>query len=183
MGQGAAVAQQVVLHEEDPASGKRFVGSANWRTDMVKPGPEQPPELAIRADVEVPERKLIMSWALRRNSDKDLPASHAVEFIFKLPRDFAGGGVSNVAGMLMKQGALTRGEPLAGLVVKVTPGFYLMGLSNRNAEKERNLHLLKDRGWFDIAIVYNNNRRALLSLEKGARGEHVFAEAFAAWQQ
>jgi hypothetical protein len=185
IGQGAAVAQQVVLYEEDPAgqSGKRFVGSTIWRTDMAKPGPEQPPELAIRADVEVPERKLIMSWALRRNSDKDLPASHAVEFMFKVPRDFAGGGVSNVAGMLMKQGALTRGEPLAGLVVKVTPGFYLMGLSNRNAEKERNLHLLKDRGWFDIAIVYNNNRRALLSLEKGARGEHVFAEAFAAWQQ
>ena len=181
---GAAVAQQVVLYEEDPAgSGKRFVGSAIWRADMMKPGPEQPPELAIRADVEVPERKLIMSWALRRNSDKDLPASHAVEFMFKLPRDFAGGGVSNVAGMLMKQGALTRGEPLAGLVVKVTPGFYVMGLSNRNAEKERNLHLLKDRGWFDIAIVYDNNRRALLSLEKGARGEHVFAEAFAAWQQ
>jgi hypothetical protein len=178
MEQGAAVAQQVVLHEEDPASGKRFVGSAIWRTDMVKPGPEQPPELAIRADVEVPERKLVMTWALRRNSDKDLPASHAVEFTFKLPRDFAGGGVSNVAGMLMKQGALTRGEPLAGLVFKVTSDFYLMGLSNRNAEKERNLHLLKDRGWFDIA-----NRRALLSLEKGARGEHVFAEAFAAWQQ
>ena len=86
---GAAVAQQVVLHEEDPGQGgKRFLGSAIWRTDMVKPGPEQPPELAIRADVEVPERKLIMSWALRRNSDKDLPASHAVGFMFKLPRDF-----------------------------------------------------------------------------------------------
>jgi hypothetical protein len=185
IGHGAAVAQQVVLYEEDPAdqSGKRFVGSTIWRTDMVKPDPKQPPELVIRADVEVPERKLIMTWTLRRNSDKDLPASHVVEFMFKLPRDFAGGGVSNVVGILMKQGALPGGEPLAGLVVKVTPGFFLMGLSSRNVEKERNLHLLKDRGWLDVAIVYNINRRAVLSLEKGARGEHVFAEAFAAWQQ
>jgi len=148
IGHGAAVAQQVVLYEEDAAdqSGKRFAGSTIWRTDMVKPDPKQPPELVVRADVEVPERKLIMTWTLRRNSDKDLPASHAVGFMFKLPRDFAGGGVSNVVGMLMKQGALTRGEPLAGIVVKVAPGFYLMGLSNRYVEKESESAFVKGPG-------------------------------------
>jgi hypothetical protein len=83
-------AQKVVLYEEDPAdpNGKRYVGSAIWRTETVTPALGQPPELAIRADVEVPERKLAMTWSLRRNTDKGLPATHTVEIMFKLPRIF-----------------------------------------------------------------------------------------------
>jgi hypothetical protein len=178
-------AQKVVLYEEDPAdpNGKRFVGSAIWRTETVTPAPGQPSELAIRADIEVPERKLAVTWSLRRNTDKGLPATHTVEIMFKLPADFPAGGISNVPGILMKQAESTRGVPLAGLAVKVTPGFYLIGLSNLDADKERNLQLLKERGWFDIPVVYNNNRRAILAMEKGTPGERVFADAFKAWKQ
>jgi hypothetical protein len=181
----APAAQKVVLYEEDPAdpNGKRFVGSAIWRTETVTPGPGQPPELAIRADVEVPERKLAMTWSLRRNTDKGLPATHTVEIMFKVPPDFPSGGISNVPGILMKQAEQTRGTPLAGLAVKVTPGFYLIGLSNAETDKDRNLQLLKERSWFDIPVVYNNNRRAILALEKGTPGERVFADAFKAWKQ
>ena len=50
-------------------------------------------------------------------------------------------------------------------------------------DKERNVALLKDRSWFDIPVVYNNNRRAILALEKGTPGERAFAEAFTAWRQ
>ena len=110
----------------------------------------QPPELAIRADIEVPERKLAVTWSLRRNTDKGLPATHTVEIMFKLPSDFRAGGISNVPGMLMKQAEQTRGVPLAGLAVKVTNGFYMIGLSNMDADKERNIPLLKERAWFDI---------------------------------
>jgi hypothetical protein len=182
---GVTAAQKVVLYEEDPAdpNGKRFVGSAIWRTETITPGPGQAPELAIRADVEVPERKLAMTWSLRRNTDKGLPATHTVEIMFKLPADFPAGGISNVPGILMKQAEQTRGVPLAGLAVKVTPGFYLIGLSNAEADKDRNIQLLKERSWFDIPVVYNNNRRAILALEKGTPGEQVFADAFKAWKQ
>jgi hypothetical protein len=182
---GAAVAQRVVLYEEDPndPAGKRFVGSAIWRTETISPGPGLPPELAIRADVEIPERRIAMTWSLRRNSDPGLPASHTVEIMFKLPTDFASGGVSNVPGILMKQAEQSRGVPLAGLAVKVTNGFFLIGLSSVDADKERNVSLLKERSWFDIPVVYNNNRRAILALEKGTPGERAFAEAFTAWRQ
>ncbi len=182
---GAAVAQKVVLYEEDPAdpNGKRFVGSAIWRTETISPGPGQPPELAIRADVDIPDRKLAMTWSLRRNTDKSLPASHTVEITFKLPPDFPSGGISNVPGILMKQAEQTRGVPLAGLAVKVTTGFFLIGLSAADADKERNLQLLKERAWFDIPVVYNNNRRAILAIEKGTPGDRAFAEAFKAWKQ
>jgi hypothetical protein len=178
-------AQKVVLYEEDPAdpNGKRFVGSAIWRTEMVTAALGQPPELAIRADIEVPERKLAVVWSVRRNTDKGLPATHTVEIMFKLPADFRAGGITNVPGILMKQAERTRGVPLAGLAVKVTPGFYMIGLSNLDADKERNLQLLMERGWFDIPVVYSNNRRAVLAMEKGAPGERAFADAFGVWKQ
>ncbi|MGH6769411.1 MAG: hypothetical protein ACRECO_10385 [Xanthobacteraceae bacterium] len=184
-GQAAAVAQKVVLYEEDPENpqGKRFVGSAIWRTERVSTGAGNPPEIAVRADVEIPDRKLAMTWSLRRNTDKSLPATHTVEIVFKLPPDFPSGGIANVPGILMKQAEQTRGVPLAGLAVKVTNEFFLIGLSAIEADRERNVQMLKERAWFDIPVVYNNNRRAILAVEKGTPGERVFAEAFAAWKQ
>jgi hypothetical protein len=58
---GDAVAQKAVLYEEYPSdpNGKRFVGSAIWRTENVMPDPGQPPELTIRADVEVPRAQVL----------------------------------------------------------------------------------------------------------------------------
>jgi len=181
----AAVAQRVVLYEEDPADpqGKRYVGSAIWRTETVSPGSGQAPELAVRCDVEIPERRLAMTLSLRRNTDQALPASHTVEIMFNLPADFPFGGISNVPGILMKQAEQTRGAPLSGLAVKVTSGFFLLGLSSVDSEKERNIQLLKERSWFDIPVVYNNGRRAIVAVEKGNPGERAFADAFAAWGQ
>src|SRR5262249_19882127 len=105
------------------------------------------------------------------------------EIMFKVPPDFPAGGISNVPGILMKQAEQTRGVPLKGLAVKVTPGFYLIGLSNVKVDKDYNLQSLKERNWFDIPVVYNNNRRAIIAMEKGIPGAHVFAEAFKAWEQ
>ena len=182
---GPAVAQRVVLYEEEPndPQGKRYVGSAIWRTETISPGPGRPPELAIRADVEIPERKLNMSFSIRRNTDQTLPASHTIEVMFNLPADFPAGGIQNVPGVLMKQAEATRGTPLAGLAVKVTNNFFLIGLSAVESDQSRNIQLLKERAWFDIPVVYNNNRRAILAIEKGTPGERAFAEAFAAWKQ
>jgi hypothetical protein len=184
-GQVAAVAQRVVLYEEDPddAQGKRFIGSAIWRTETVSPGPGQAPELAIRADFEIPERGITATMSIRRNTDQALPASHTIELMFNLPADFPFGGISNVPIILMKQAEQARGAPLAGLVVKVTPTFFLVGLSSGEAEVQRNIQLLKERAWFDIPVVYTNGRRAILAVEKGTPGERAFAEAFAAWGQ
>jgi hypothetical protein len=180
-----AVAQRVVLYEEDPndPSGKRYAGSAIWRTETVSPGSGLAPELAVRADIEIPERRMTVTWSLRRNTDQALPASHTIEVMFNLPADFAGGGIANVPGILMKQSEQARGTPLAGLAVKVTNGFFLIGLSAVEADMQRNVQLLKDRPWFDIPIVYTNGGRAILAMEKGPPGDRAFAEAFAAWEK
>lgn len=181
----SAVAQKVVLYDEDTADpqGKRYVGSAIWRTETVSPGPGMAPELAIRADVEIPERRLRMTWSLRRNTDKALPASHTIEVMFTLPADFDQGGIGNVPGVLMKQNEQARGVPLAGLAVKVTNGYFLIGLSAVEVDVQRNIQLLKERDWFDIPIAYANGKRAIMALEKGLPGTRVFEEAFRAWGQ
>jgi hypothetical protein len=182
-GEDALVAQKAVLYEEDAGNpnGRQFVGTAVWRTDRVAPGPGQAPQLAIRADIEIPEQRISLKWSLRRNDDKALPASHTVEIMFTLPADFPHGGIANIPGVLMKQGESTRGIPLAGLAVKVTTNFFLIGLSSADDAVQRNIQLLKDRPWFDIPIVYGDGQRAIIAIEKGTPGERSFAEAFAAW--
>jgi hypothetical protein len=179
----AAVAQKVVLYDEDPndPQGKRYVGSAIWRTETISPGPGLAPELAVRADVEIPERRIRMTWSLRRNTDKNLPASHTIEVMFTLPADFDQKGVNSVPGVLMKTSEQARGVPLAGLSVKVTNGYFLIGLSAVDVDVQRNVSLLKERDWFDIPIVYTSGKRGILALEKGTPGQRAFQEAFRAW--
>lgn len=181
-GESAPVAQRVVLYDEDPAepNGKQYVGSVVWRVEPVK-GSAGPGDVAVRADVEIPERKIKMTMSFRRNTDTSLPASHTVELTFVLAPDATGGGVTAVPGILMKSNELARGAPLAGQSVKVTDGFFLLALSGVESERTRNLQLLKERSWFDIPIVYTNQRRAIVAIEKGSPGERAFGDAFATW--
>src|SRR6266403_186195 len=181
--QVAPVAQRVVLYDEDPADpkGKQYVGSVIWRTEQIKASAGQKADTLVRADIDIPDRKFKMTILFRRNTDTSLPASHTAELTFILPQDFVGGGVSNVPGILMKSNEQARGTPLAGLAVKVTDGFFLVGLSNVDADRQRNLQLLKERSWFDVPLVYVNQRRAIIAIEKGAPGERAFNDAFAAW--
>ena len=179
----APVAQRVVLYDEDPSDpkGKQYVGSVIWRTEQIKASGNQKPDIAVRADIEIPDRKFKMTMSFRRNTDSSLPASHTAELTFILPQDFSGGGVGNVPGILMKSNEQARGTPLAGLAVKVTDGFFLVGLSNVDSDRARNLQLLKERSWFDVPLVYVNQRRAIIAIEKGAPGERAFNDAFALW--
>jgi hypothetical protein len=178
-----AVAQRVVLYEEDPndPAGKRYVGSVIWRTETVSPGPGLAPELAVKASIEIPERRITMAYTMVRNTDTALPASHTIDIRFNLPPGFPGGGVANVPGILMKQAEQTRGVPLAGIAVKVTNNVFLIGLSSVDSDVQRNTQLLKERTWFDIPIVYANGGRAILAMEKGTPGERAFTDAFTAW--
>ena len=92
-------------------------------------------------------------------------------------------GIFNVPGTWMKQAERNQGTALAGFVVRATTGYFMIGLSAAPADKERNIPLFKELNWIDIPIVYTNNRRAILSMEKGTPGEQAFQQAFAAWNE
>jgi hypothetical protein len=175
---------RVVLYEETPSDpqGRRAVGSVVWSTETKSSDAANTPELVLRAAIDIPDRKMGVTLMLRRVATLS-STSHTIEVQFKLPPDFYGGGIFNVPGFWMKPSAQWQGAALAGLVVKVKPGYFLIGLSNAPANRERNIQLLKDRPWIDIPIVYTNNRRAILALEKGATGEQAFQQAFAAWKE
>jgi hypothetical protein len=179
------VGQRVVLYEEDPADpqGKRYAGSAIWRMDTGSNKPGLAPELAIRADVTIPERRMAMTWSLRRNTEKEAPPSYTIETMFNLPADIQGGGIANVPGILMKHSEQARGTVLAGLAVKVMNGYFIIEVSADDSNAQRNEQLLKDGSWFDIPIVYTNGMRAILAMEKGSQGDRIFAEAFSAWEK
>jgi hypothetical protein len=68
----------------------------------------------VRTDIEIPEQKISARWALGRNDDKALPASHTVELMFTLPPDFPHGGITNIPGVLMKLSESTRGGHVIG---------------------------------------------------------------------
>jgi hypothetical protein len=164
----AATHRQAVLYEEDQATpnGTRFAGSVEWRTERPAPGTPRQPEVVLRAKIEIPEQKVQVRLSLRRNDNKQLPASHTFEIVFTLPQGFRHGGISNIPGLLMKQGETTRGVPLKGASVKVTTNFFLIGLSSVDADMQRNVQLLKEPGWLDIPIVYGDGKRAVLAVQK-----------------
>jgi len=183
--QPPTVPQHVVLYEEDPAdpNGKTYNGSVIWRTEKTAAAQGQRPELTVRCEITIPERRLGMTMSLRRNVDQAVAASHTMELAFTIPADFSFGGISSVPGILMKQAEEGRGAPLAGFVAKVASGFFVIGLSSGETEKAQNLQLLKERPWFDIPVAYNNGVRAVIEVEKGSPGERAFKEAFTAWGQ
>jgi hypothetical protein len=51
---------------------KSYVGSAVWRTEVVSSGPGQP-DIAARADIEIPAQNISIRWLLRRNDGRQLP--------------------------------------------------------------------------------------------------------------
>ncbi|MDQ0471173.1 hypothetical protein [Labrys wisconsinensis] len=182
---GTVVAQSAILYEEQPDSpnrGQAFQGTVTWRTESVSSGTNAPIDTAIKGDLDIPERKLKATITLRRNIDPALPATHTLEIQFVVPPDFPNGGISNIPGVLMKPTAQQRGQPLAGLSVKVTNGFFLVGLSDAPADKGRNAQLLKEREWIDMPLLYDNGRRAILTLEKGVPGDRAFNDAFSSWE-
>jgi hypothetical protein len=175
---------QAVVINEDPsnAMGKRNPGTVSWRVDRTRTA-GQPDELVIHADIEIPDMGMTAMLDIRRNTDRSLPASHVMEMTFALPRDVAGGKVISAPGVMMKFTERARGTPLSALTVKVTEGSFLAGLSNVDVDRARNVQLLKERAWFDIPMVYANQHRGILAVEKGFHGEDVFNEAMTAWER
>ena len=180
--QNAAVAQTAYLVEENIDAQKgieTFRGKIAWRIDTQAGSENGAPEKIIRGLVEIPQRNLKMLMTVRRNADPALPASHTIELLFDVPKDFVHGAVESIAGVRMKPSEQASGLPLASAAARITTGYFLIALSA--PAEETNRVLLRDRPWMDVLLIYRNGRRAVLTVEKGLAGENVFNEAFKAW--
>jgi hypothetical protein len=173
-------ADSAALYEDDPYDkhGKRYRGSVNWKTETVS-SQATSPELTIRGSLEVPERHLRMALSIRRNLDRNLPASHTIEIAVQADAEL--GEISDIPALLMKSEEQADGARLTTVTARVTSGLFLIGLSAAAGDFDQNLKMLKEQSWFDMPFVYKDGRRAILAIEKGATGNRAFEEAFGAW--
>jgi hypothetical protein len=163
-------------------TGKRHAGSVCWRLDRVKAA-GQADKLVVHADVEIPDLGMRMEMDFSHNAGMSASASHYVSIKFDHPADIAGDEVVYLPGILLKSSEQGKGAPFAGLGTTVARGSFLVALSGAEVDRRRNLQLLKERSWFDIPLGYANQRRGILAVEKGARGEQIFREAMAEWER
>jgi hypothetical protein len=179
-----AVGQVATLYEENPGGQQQFQnfpGTVVWRTESVSVGPGRAPDLALRIEIEIPDRKMNISLLLRRNMDASFPASHTLEIQFNTPGD-PFGGISNVRGMRAKNAEAANGSVLVmSDPEKIKDGDVLFALPD--TQLEQNILLIRERPWFDIAFFYNNGRRGVLAFEKGTPGERAVNDALTAWGQ
>lgn len=172
-----------ILYEEGEVAGTKGAalnGSSKWEMVSESIGGGTP-EPIVRATIEVPERSVTTTIIIRRNRDEALPASHLIEVAFELPVNFPAGGITNLPGMIMKTTEGARGDALIGASARVSDGLFWIALSSSEADQKVNLGLLRDRGWIDLPILYNNGRRAILTIEKGSEGAKAINDAIDAW--
>lgn len=177
----AAVAQRSILYEEGPdsnGSGSASPGQAVWSLDDGSNGEDA----VLRISANIADRDISAEVTIKPNTDDSLPASHLVEVQFEFPQGFTGKGVANVPGLVMKRTEEARGDALIGASVKVADNLFWVALSNVPSERERNMSLLRERGWIDIPILYEDGKRAILTLEKGTPGSRAVEQAMASWQ-
>jgi hypothetical protein len=110
-----------VLLDEVPTDpkGKKYSGYVAWRIEKVRQAGEKC-DVAIRADIDIPERNLKMAISLRRNTDRVPLMRHTLEVTL-------GGVVAKVLGVTMRRSEdeEARSVPLAGAALNVGEGFFL----------------------------------------------------------
>jgi hypothetical protein len=179
-----AVAQRAIFYEEnetDPQNPKATAGRALWRVHSLNTGQGHPLNtVVVRSNVEVPGAGLSLSLALRRNTDQAMPASHIIELTFTTPGD-PSRAVRDVGLLQFKGEEAVRGTAVAGLPLPVKDNVFLIGLSSRPGDVERNQDLILRRNWIDLPVRFASGQRAILSFEKGIPGHQMLEDAFTAW--
>jgi hypothetical protein len=182
VGPAASTSPRAVWRGNDDANAnEETVGKVTWRVEPANAVGAQIE--GVRADVEIPDRKLRMTMVFRRNADVTQPAAKLIiEMRFQVAPD-SGELVANVPGVFLKSDERGRPSPLSGLATKGDDGSFLFMVADMafHNDPSRNRLLLRDRPWFDVPLNYADKHRAIIAIEKGAPGERAFNEAFAAW--
>jgi len=161
--------------------------------DLFVPGRIPPRRLDLNAVAVLFELALGLSawkeyrgsrWALRCNpSSGNLHPTEGYAILPPLPGIEAGVYHYDSRDHALERRRAFSADESGRLASLLPAGSFLIGLSSVDTERARNIQLLKERAWFDIPVVYNDGRRAIIAIEKGTPGERAFARAFEAWGQ
>jgi hypothetical protein len=129
----------------------------------------------------IPDRKLTFDITISKNADASIAAGQVIEINFQVPKDFAGQAISQLPGVMAKDDKLVMGKPLVGASAPVVANSFLIGLSPDSPDSPDNFELLMNSKWLDLALVYADGKRAVVTLEKDGDAQLLFDNAKEAW--
>lgn len=181
----AASGEKMFLYEErlGQTAPTAIDGTVSWSLIHEPNDKGGPPEAEVQGRISVPGRGLTALLTLKRNTDPSLPASHLIELVFSVPKDFEGGAIDSVQRIAMKTTEQDRGNALIAVPAKITDDFHMIALNDFPDARKTNMDLLQNRDWMDIPVAYRNGRRALFTLQKGPDGQKAFNDAIAEWNR
>ncbi len=173
------VAQTAVVIEQPFHGGKKQTvqGSVVWR--LVQHAADDP---EIAATIEVPQHGLTLTLSIRKNTDASLPASHLVTLAVETPKAFPDRAIAEVGMIGFEALPGDSRKELAGTVVDLGDGNFLIGLSPAPPDVTYNLDLMRTLGVLELPLTYKSGRQATLIFEEGSTGRPLFGQATSAWQ-
>ncbi len=161
----------------DDTPGEASEGKVTW-TKVQQP--DGLPAIQGRIDVADPNIDVVITIA--KNTDPGLPASHLIEITFEGIENLSDSAIERIPAIVLKPNEQARGQPLVGAGVPVTDSMFWIALSDKSDQVSTNIATLRDGSWFDMPLLFKDQKRALITFEKGGEGEALFKEVMAAWE-
>jgi hypothetical protein len=180
-----AVANRLVMAMEGTDRADNVVvrqGVVVWRTEMVSGTQGQPPQLVVKAILDVPDARMRGEMTIQKNRDPAFPASHTIQVQFTPGQGSEFGAVRNLSQIELRQSENQTGYPLAGQGIAVVENLFLLALSQAEPALSRNMEMMRARPIMYVEFQSAAGRRGALVIEKGISGQQAFDEAFRAWQ-
>jgi hypothetical protein len=175
----AARAEMFVVDADPQKFPMSSLGTVVW--SVIPPAAGQPESFRVRAEADIPYRKMRAVMTISKNTDPTLSASHTIELRVTFSDGTEIKGVKEMQMPMMRSENPPAQDSLAGASVKISDGYFLVGLNRADADVARNLDLIGSRGWFDFPLLLNDDRTAKLSFQKGPDGDRILTAALAAW--
>lgn len=151
-------------------------GSVKWSLLQEKTK-DSKEEMAIRGDVSIPGKDMMLRMTIRHNTDPSIPATYLIELIFIVPENFDGGAVDRVGQLLFKASEQSTGQELHGTVpFRIDDNFFILAMNAPKPFLSRNLNIMRQLPWMKLNIAYKNGRVGEFSLAKGEEGDAIFKQ-------
>lgn len=157
---------------ESPIS-ERYEGTVEWAFVVDEGGDNY-----ISASIGVPDQGLTVSVRFELSNDPQY--SHEISALVTQSSRFQNDPIEVVDNLAIKTSEEGIGAAFEGDIV-ATPDLFLLALPENN--EILNTNRIMQSPWFDLSIVYESGRRAILAFNKGTAGDEVFLAAQEAWAE
>ena len=141
----------------------QYEGQANW--SFVPDPAGKPGDRFIRLQAEFVAAGLSLDFALSRNSDATLNASHTIFMSFEAKPGLP--VVKEMSAIEWRERETQAGTPLIGVLVPIQDNTFMIGLDKSDAAVARNIDLLQSQKWMVFEVRLTNGRRGAVLVEKG----------------